>query len=570
MNKSDKHLHLISLAVTGILIWLSLSLSVQRGLWSSLETQSAQIAREFLEGGEWIVPHLNGAEDSEKPAFFFWLIALFSALTGSVSEFSSRLPSFLGALLVPVLFFSVQKKLKIPALALVSSAIFLSSPKVFWMTQVARMDMVFSCLCFSSLIFFFFYTQEESEKRKVFYSCAFFASSGLAVLCKGPIGLLLPFFPVLFFCLRKKPGCRIRSFFSLRGVAIFVLLVLPWYSAVIVKTEGRFFTKFFLSDNIGRFLGPSSIPFSEEFSKRQPLWFYIPHFVGGFFPWSLFFLAFLCRSVKAKKPSPVESLLTIYVIFILVFFSLAGVKRSDYILPVYPAASLLAAHYAIQAASPKTIKNLFFLSAGSLLVFTGILLGLSFLSADLADPFFSRHFPPADLQKAELFLDHLNQIFPHTLSVFALMGSFFIFAAVRKSRTFYLAALLSMLTCLLLYGGLATLSVINPKRDVRPFCSAVRPVISDHDLRFYGFWNDELVFYLDRFIDPRTPDKGMGKDELFSLMKQKDKKIFFLVRKKDYERLLEQGLKPAYVASAKSPVLYPVYLMANFYPQEAD
>ena len=68
---SKKYVIFVSLGVSFVLFCLAFSLASDRGLWSSLETQSAQIAREFLRGGDLIVPHLNGIEDNEKPAFYF-------------------------------------------------------------------------------------------------------------------------------------------------------------------------------------------------------------------------------------------------------------------------------------------------------------------------------------------------------------------------------------------------------------------------------------------------------------------------------------------------------------------
>ncbi len=56
-----------------------------RDLWTPDEPRYAQVAREMLETGEWLVPHLNGIVYTEKPPLYFWLIALASKPFGDLS-----------------------------------------------------------------------------------------------------------------------------------------------------------------------------------------------------------------------------------------------------------------------------------------------------------------------------------------------------------------------------------------------------------------------------------------------------------------------------------------------------
>ena len=46
-----------------------------RDLWSPDEPRYAQVAREMLETGDWVAPHLNGGVYREKPPLYFWFIA---------------------------------------------------------------------------------------------------------------------------------------------------------------------------------------------------------------------------------------------------------------------------------------------------------------------------------------------------------------------------------------------------------------------------------------------------------------------------------------------------------------
>src|SRR5581483_2308040 len=60
------------------------------GLWDPDEARYAEIAREMLARGDWLIPHLNYVPYVEKPPLLYWLTALSFRLFG-LSEFAARL-----------------------------------------------------------------------------------------------------------------------------------------------------------------------------------------------------------------------------------------------------------------------------------------------------------------------------------------------------------------------------------------------------------------------------------------------------------------------------------------------
>ena len=63
-----------------------------RDLWEPDETRYAVVAREMVQRGNWILPHLNGDIYAEKPPLFFWLVNLSTFFGGGefrISESSS-------------------------------------------------------------------------------------------------------------------------------------------------------------------------------------------------------------------------------------------------------------------------------------------------------------------------------------------------------------------------------------------------------------------------------------------------------------------------------------------------
>ncbi len=67
------------------------------GLWEPDEARYAEIAREMLQSGNLLVPHLNYVAYVEKPPLLYWLTTLSFWIFG-VSEFAARLPVALSAI----------------------------------------------------------------------------------------------------------------------------------------------------------------------------------------------------------------------------------------------------------------------------------------------------------------------------------------------------------------------------------------------------------------------------------------------------------------------------------------
>ena len=118
--------------------------------YSKGEPREAIVAYTMLESGNWVLPLNYGTDMPYKPPFLYWCIAVFSALLGGVTEFSSRLPSavfFLAMLGVFFRFFAERKGTKTAFLA---SVLLLSSFEVHRAAVACRVDMVQLALVGSS------------------------------------------------------------------------------------------------------------------------------------------------------------------------------------------------------------------------------------------------------------------------------------------------------------------------------------------------------------------------------------------------------------------------------------
>ena len=174
----------------------------------------------------------------------------------------------------------------------------------------------------------------------------FYALLGAGALAKGPVAPALAVLIVGgYAALRRDAEIFFRSLW-LPGFAIFAAVVLPWFIAVQIKVP-EFFRVFFLEHNLQRFG-------TNLYQHAQPFWYYIPVFVLGTLPWTVFTLLALWDAIRrgtlrarGRAEGDQEDWLTLFLlIWVLVpilFFSISRSKLPGYILPAIPAAALLTA-----------------------------------------------------------------------------------------------------------------------------------------------------------------------------------------------------------------------------------
>ncbi|HSB06598.1 MAG TPA: glycosyltransferase family 39 protein [Thermodesulfobacteriota bacterium] len=303
-------------------------------LWGrSLENHDylryAEVAREMIRSGDWVVPRYNGAVYLNKPPLLFWLIAIPSYLYGSVTPFLARFPSALSAWLGILILFLLGRRIYGSVLpGLFSAGILLSSYQFFSQARLAKTDMLLCLLILLSIYFFYRGYEEASKRRSLYFGLSFF-SMGLAVLTKGPFGFFIPFTILAAFLIKEK---RIRIFVSrdfLLGYFILLLIVLPW--AIL------FVQRFGLDQSF------ALLKAAHAFSRQAPFYFYFIQIWGQFAPWSIL-LPFLGIALWRERSgiwrSP-EPLILIWFVLLFVLLTLFKVRVSRYLLPALPPLALM-------------------------------------------------------------------------------------------------------------------------------------------------------------------------------------------------------------------------------------
>lgn len=303
------------------------------------EPRYAEAAREMLEGGDWITPHFNYALRFDKPVFFYWLVAWAYQWFG-ISEFSAR---FFSAVTATLTVFSVY----VFGQYWVSrrygwfSALILSSSIVF--AGIARMsitDMTLTCLMTATSLSLFMAAHRD---LKWWLLAGFF--SGLAVLTKGPVGLVVPGAVFLLYTLviQDFKRCLLNRWLLL-SLLVCMAVALPWYVLAYQENHQAFIDALLLH-NVARYSDVVS-------GHKQPVYFYVWVLLAGFLPWTLYLPAAFKNLIaglrKHKEMLQNQNLhyfvplyASIWAAFTFIFFTVSNTKLLTYILPLLPALALL-------------------------------------------------------------------------------------------------------------------------------------------------------------------------------------------------------------------------------------
>ena len=548
---------LIIVWLLGILLWLACI----HALSGTLEAESAEIARQFLKLRDWTVNHMNGQEDYDKPPLYYWIIGFSKVVTGVSWELASRLPSLVSLFVILILFRAIPQPKDQPVSVWLVFAILLVNPKVISMAQTARMDLMLSMFAFAAIVSFLRHWVSE-EKRLVRYGqwyYLFFIFMALAVMTKGPVGFVITAIPVLLFLLWHRAFAQIRHVFLGPGMLLFLLLASPWFIVTSVVTEGRFFRGFILDENLSRFgnlfSGLSFVTF-----KARPFWQYIPLFIGGFFPWVVFVPSAFRSAFRAiQQRLPAETLLIIYCLWVFVFFSLSGIKRSDYILPLYPAAAWLIAKYLQWGISALYLRRYYLAISGFQL---GLFLLLALAPWWLRSQSFSSLLSQNDARQFDHYLNALDYYYHWLIGLTAVLTMLWLvgwklWARWQIIRIFIVFQGI-MLGVFIVFQQLAD----RPLKDTRPYIEVIANLVQSRPLFFYHQWDEEYGFYFNRHI-PIIKHSV----ELNRVMKDSPEHTFVLIHPRHYFRLFDDQNQLPFVFYQGMPPEHPMYLIANFVPK---
>ena len=458
-----------------------------RALADPDEGRYAQIPREMTLTGDWVTPRVNTVKYLEKPPLQYWATAIAFTAFGE-HEWTVRLwPALTGfAGIVLTLFAGVRlfdrETGRLAALVLGSS---------FWylgFSHIATLDMGLSFFLNLALFAFLFAQQANTaaSARRAWMLVAW-AATGLALLSKGLIALLLPGLAVFLYCLVHRDFSVLRRLSPLAGASVLLVIAAPWFIAV-SRANPEFAAFFFLHEHFGRFL-------TTTHERAGPLWYYIPVLMVGSLPWIGFLLVSPRRSWRdAINPRCIDPsrFLWLWCGSMFVFFSVSGSKLPVYVLPMFPALCLLLAR-AMQRSSAQQFARR---------VWVSVLLAIALVIAAPWAPLLARDNQPSDLLAAYA---------PWLMAAGAALLLCAVVALALRHRIGLLAAVVALAIGGTLFGQLILngFEALSPANSAREIAAKLRPLITENTVLYsVGLYDHTLPFYLKRnLILVQFPDE---------------------------------------------------------------
>jgi 4-amino-4-deoxy-L-arabinose transferase-like glycosyltransferase len=508
-------------------------------LWDIDEGNNAEAAREMLASGNAIVPTFNFELRVDKPALLYWLQIGAYELFG-VNEFAARFPSAMAALLAIFCTYELGRRM-FGAIAGLLAGLMLASTVLFCAAaHFANADALLSAC--TLLAFLFFWNSFARGDRSWFVLCGL--SAGLAMLAKGPVGLVLPSAVAVLFLFWARRIGRLIDWRLLSGMLAFGLVVVPWYAWVGAETRGNYLKGFFIVHNIDRYTIAM-----EGHAGNLSYYFFV--LVVGFAPWSAFLGLSLWYSLKfhrvargasklAQSPErerpvvpPVAhapgsentspqreqgnsstalsarpgerhavAYLWCWIVVYFAFFSVSRTKLPNYILPMYPAVALLTARFLERWRRGDFQPPAWMLHVGPACL---ALLGVGTIIVPLMlGGAWSQGFLQGRTYSG---LEHLA-----ALGVLPVVGAFVTWRCLRNGRrtgavTGFAASAVMFLASVAAEGAIA----LEPYKAPRELVHDLHDNLTSHEVRVgvYQYFQPSLVFYCRREVQKLKNDEDM-------------------------------------------------------------
>ena len=472
VNYFWRHTHIqvaFLVVVTGFLFIFDLG---NRDLWAPDEPRYAQVALEMLESRNFILPRLNGEVYPDKPPLLFWLIDLFSMPFNKVTEFSARLPSALAGIGCCVAVFFLGKIIFSRRTGIIAALILATNVNFLFIARRSAFDVLLTCFITMSLLCFYSGYSRDS-KRTIFFLLSY-VFMGLAVLTKGPLGLILPVIIIVsFLVMEGKLRLYCRYMAIGRGCIIFSVIVFTWFILASFEGNREYVNEIFNNQIMGRFFN--------SWKDKEPFYYYFTRFPIEFLPWSIFIPGVVIYSIKEKnKEFQSFHFPFVWFVVIFIFFLIASGKKGRYLLPLYPAASLFVAWiFDSIIMNPEKRKSY------RIICIPGYVLFGLVIVAGISLPFAVNTYLPEQILYSVII----------SLSCISVSILSLVFLYRRKTAGFLMSIFLAVLILFILSVKIV-IPEMNTKKSAKPFCTKINAIMeSEEKLALMGFHKEAYLFY---------------------------------------------------------------------------
>ncbi len=485
-----------------------------KSFWAShMESRRAEIAKQMVVTGDYIIPKVNGEKIFTKPPLFYWMIAASYKITGKINELSSRLPAIVFGFATLLLVFLVGAKVYDRETGLVAVAVLCTSYLFAHYTRLAELDIPFTF--FISLSFYLLILLRAGDFSARPLGILFWIAVALGFMVKGPFALLFPLASYLALVAFEKEGklAYVKKLFSPWGILVFLLIVLPWFIYVI-----------FFDDAWVIFNEETLQRVTSSRGKNHSLFFYLAS-LSNFLPWA-FLLPFALFWAFYRERKSGAMVISWFVSSIIVA-SIISAKNIHYILPLYPAMAIIVGRYIVAHIKEDLgeVRGLDVVTS-----WLGMLISFIVTAAFVAFPFaplFTKEVPPINMPLSVLLIAVTSFL---TWKTFQDMRS--------HKRGLLWLKVFSGLFILLMFTYAFAVPNLNSRNSHKNFIINVKRVISpETEIVMYNMENFQVPFYLDRNAPSLWGQKEL---ESFSIkMRNRNNGYFVITRERDLNEAVD-------------------------------
>ncbi len=317
-----------------------------------VDAVQAQIARNMLDSGDWVIAHLDGVPYIEKSPVIYWLIAISYRIFG-VHDWAARIPVALAAVLLAWVACRYGRWAFGERAGYYAGVVLATCVGLFLFTRIQIPDVMLTlsvCLAFWA----FQRATDPEEAHSSLWAAVLAASLGVGVMLKGLIALVLPGGGIfLYLGLTKQLFSREmwKRLHVVSGAAIFLAIAAPWHILATLRMPPYldftmhsgpgeyhgFFWFYFMNEHVLRFL---NLRYPRDYNTVPRPAFWLLHLVW-LFPWSVYFPAVARLDFKPRDRAGQTRLLALcWTLFLLIFFTFSTTQEY-YSMPIYPALALL-------------------------------------------------------------------------------------------------------------------------------------------------------------------------------------------------------------------------------------
>jgi 4-amino-4-deoxy-L-arabinose transferase-like glycosyltransferase len=310
------------------------------------EARFAQATKQMLETGQYIDIHFQDEVRYKKPAGIYWLQAMAVKAGEAVgiphartTIWLYRLPSFFGAIGAVLLTYWTALAFVARRTALLAALMMASSVLVGVESRLAKTDAVLLLTCVAAMgaMARIYLTSRRTPDTDIGWRLPAILWTAMAagVLIKGPLILMFVGLTTLTLSIADRSGRWIWKLRPFAGIAWLLLLVLPWFVAIVAKSGDSFFAQSVGGDMLSKIFGGQE-------SHGAPPGYYFLLFWITFWPGSILAGLAAPRVWKARS-EPGARFLLAWLIPSWAVFEAVITKLPHYVLPLYPAIAIMIA-----------------------------------------------------------------------------------------------------------------------------------------------------------------------------------------------------------------------------------